>query len=128
MGIEFGAFLQRSDYLDVVVNHEPFMLETSRRFESHHVLRHHGASLEPACQFDGNATSSSSKGIGSMTSTRRVTAAPVGTGTPFRFDVATIDETTESSGPRAAPAVTSHTQAVAHYEVPATGTCPEPAH
>jgi hypothetical protein len=124
-GIQFTVFLGDSDLYDLVVNHEPFMLETSRRFETHHVLRRRGTRLESACEFPGSDASSSSKGMGSVSGSRRVTVERVSGGVTLRFLVRTVDETTERSSRQAAPVSTSHSESTKEYELPATGPCHE---
>ena len=124
-GIQFTVFLGDSGLYDLVVNREPFMLETSRRFETHHVLRRRGTRLESACEFPGNDGSSSSKGMGSLTSARRVSVERVSGGETFRFVVKTIDETTERSSQQTAPVSTSHQESSKQYDLPATGLCHE---
>ena len=126
-GIQFNVFLGRAGLTDVVVNHEPLTLEMSRQFETHHVLRRSGATIEPACQFPGSSTTSSSKGIGSVTGTRRVTVSQVSSGGPLRFRVTTVDETTEQSG-RQAATTTAHTETTRQFELPAAGACRELPH
>ena len=123
-GIQFTVFLGDSDLYDVVVSHEPFMLETSRRFETHHVLRRRGARLESVCEFPGSAGSSSSKGMGSVTSSRRVSVERVAGGATLRFRVKTIDETTERSR-QDPPVTTAHSESSKQYELTATGACHE---
>jgi hypothetical protein len=124
-GIQFNGFLGESGVYDVVVDHEPFMLETSRSFETHHVLRRGENGLETACAFPGNDTSSSSKGVGSITGTRRVTVERLSGGATLRFLVRTIDETTEQAPNQAAPVTTAHTESTRQYDLPAAGTCHE---
>lgn len=124
-GIQFTVFLGDSDLYDLVVSHEPFMLETSRRFETHHVLRRRGTRLESVCEFPGNDGSSSSKGMGSVTSARRVSVERVSGGVTLRFLVRTIDETTEQSSNQAARVTTSHSESSKQYDLPATGACHE---
>ena len=121
-GIQFTVFLGDSDLYDIVVSHEPFMLETSRRFDTHHVLRRRGASLESVCEFPGNDVSSSSKGMGSVTSSRRVSVERVAGGAMLSFRVKTIDETTERSR-QDPPVTTAHSESSRQFEFPATGAC-----
>jgi len=124
-GIRFTVFLGDSDLYDVVVNHEPFMLETSHRFETHHVVRRRGTRLESACEFPGDDASSTSKGMGSVSSARRVTVERVSGGVTFAFLVRTTEETTEQSSHQAAPASTTHRESSRQYDLPATGACHE---
>jgi hypothetical protein len=122
-GIQFTVFLGASDLYDLVVTHEPFMLETSHHFETHHVLRRRGTRLESACEFPGNDGSSTSKGMGSVTGARRVTVERVSGGVALRFLVRTIDETTEQSSGQAAPVTTLHRESTKQYDLAASGTC-----
>ena len=121
-GIHFGSFLGSSTLLELVVDHSPFMLETSHSFSTHHVLRRNGAAMESACNFNGDSTSSYSKGIGGSSTTRRVEveAAPAKGG--LGFAVKTVEETKESEGGKP-PAVTAHSEKRSLYVLPATGNC-----
>lgn len=121
-GIRLEPFLGSSDLVDVVVRHEPFQLETSRSFTTHHLVRRGAAGLEAACEFAGEASSSSSKGIGSVTSTRSVTVEPAAGGPGRRFAVRIVDETTERSR-QAPPVVTAHADSTIRFELPAAGSC-----
>ena len=120
-GITFTRFLSASDVYDLVVGHDPFMLEMSRHFETHHVLRRQGTNLDLACEFPGSSTSSASKGIGSIGQTNRVTVERVPGGTPFRFFVKTVEERTEQSGNQAA--TSSRSETTKEYELPSSGAC-----
>lgn len=128
-GVEFSRFLDQQDLYDIEVQHHPFMLETSMEFSTHHVVRRVGGVLTLACDFDGGRQSSSSKGIGSMSSKHTVTAekapgtAAAGT---LLFDLKSVDETrnTQSNDPKA-PAETTRNESRKHYELPATGACKE---
>jgi hypothetical protein len=124
-GLRFAAFLGTPGLVDVVVGHEPFTLESSRRFETHHVLRRRGARLEAACEFPGDATSSASKGIGSITSTRRVTVARIAGGPAPGFRVTTTDETAEQANHQATPVSTARRVSSTSYDLPAAGVCVE---
>ena len=124
-GIDFTVFLGASDLFDVVVTHTPFMLETSRRFETHHVLRRRGTRLESVCEFPGTDVSSSSKGIGSITGARRVAVERVSRGATLGFTVTTVEETTEQSPGQAAPVITAHSESTRRFDLPATGVCRE---
>lgn len=121
-GIRFTVFLGDSGLADLVVSHEPFMLETSRRFETHHLLRRSGTRLESVCDFPGSDGSSTSKGMGSVTSSRHVTVERTPGGDTFRFMVRTVDETTEQA-PHQAAVTTSRRESTREYYLPSTGTC-----
>jgi len=123
-GITFGPFLDSAGLFDVVVHHAPFMLETSRTFDTHHLVRQQGGTLQPVCEFAGDASSTASKGIGSIRSTRHVTIDPRPS-TPANsvsFDVTTVDETITQTG-NAPPATTARTEAHLTFVLPAGGTC-----
>lgn len=106
-GVEFRAFLGSADLYDVVVSHAPFMLETSSRFDTHHVLRRRGTALEAACEFPGGSTSSSSKGIGSMSGTRRVA----------------VERMPEGQTGQQAPRTTSHAETSTTFALASAGMC-----
>ncbi len=121
-GIDFDTFLGDSSLVDVGVTHEPFMLETSRRFATHHLVRQTAAGLSAVCEFPGEASSSTSKGIGSMRSDRRITVERLaGTG-DLRFSDREVNQTTESSR-GAAPVTTVQSDSTRAYILPATGMC-----
>jgi hypothetical protein len=122
-GIRFTVFLGDSSLTDLVVSHEPFMLETSRRFETHHLLRRSGTLLASVCDFPGSDGSSSSKGMGSITSSRHVTVERTSGGDRSRFLVRTVDETTEQAPHQAAVVTTARRESTREYYLPSTGAC-----
>jgi hypothetical protein len=124
-GIEFAPFLGRADLLDVLVGHEPMMLETSRRFESHHVLRLGPDGPALACQFSGGSKSSGSKGIGAVIDERVVTVKGIAGASPLRFDVLAVGTTTRKAGRPGVPDEVSKTEETKHYEMPSSGLCRE---
>jgi hypothetical protein len=131
-GVRFDSFLGATGLFDVEVQHEPFQLESSRRFSTHHIVRGGKAGLVNACEFGGDMSSSASKGIGSITSTRRVTIAKAKDARPltfdvmiFTFDVKFIDETIERRNRETVPTVTAHNESRTRYELPESGSCRE---
>ena len=121
--VRFTSFLGARDLFDIEVDHQPFMLETSRTFSTHHVLRRQGDALSAVCDLDGGSSSSYSKGIGSNITTREVTVTRV-PGVAISFSVRTVAKTVQRHGRDAAPTIDS-TISVKWYEVPAVGTCRE---
>ena len=124
-GVQFGSFLDLGDFTDVTVSHEPYMLETSHRFDTHHLVRLRGEGMAAVCEFAGNSVSSSSKGMRSMSNSRQVSFQRVRKSKAVVFTVRTIDETTETRPDRKDSTITSHTETVKKYELSASGACKE---
>ena len=122
-GVEIAPFLGSRDLFDIEVSHRPFMLETSRTFATHHIVQRAGEALASKCDVDGSASASTStsKGIGSMTSGRYVTIDPV-PGQPMLFMVTVIEKTTRPQDREPATTYDS-TQSTRRYELQPTGTC-----
>jgi hypothetical protein len=124
-GVRFSPFLGTRDLIDVEITHQPFMLETSRTFISHHLLRRQGDALSLVCDLDGGSYSSFSKGIGSNTTTREVTITRV-PGTALIFTVRVVAKIVQQRDRASAPVVDS-TISVKWYELPVVGPCREVA-
>ena len=122
-GVSFSPFLGVPDLLDAIVTHEPFMLESSRRFDTHHLLRCSGKMLTACCEFEGAAHSSSSKGMRSSGSTRSVTFEKLPSEKNLLVRVHTVDEETEQADRSAVPKTVSRNETVKDYEMPASGPC-----
>ncbi|HEY2805668.1 MAG TPA: hypothetical protein VGI92_07420 [Gemmatimonadales bacterium] len=121
-GITFASFLGANGIVDVVVNHVPFQLESSRSFETHHLVRRAASGLDAACEFPGQSTSSASKGIGSIQGASRVTITRTGQGLPIEFMVRQVDQTTEQSR-GAAPVTSVQSDSTRRYQLPSSGKC-----
>lgn len=124
-GVRFLPFLGTRDLVDVEVTHQPFMLETSRTFSTHHLLRRQGETLSLVCDLEGGSFSSFSKGIGSNTTTREVTITRV-PGTAMIFTVRVVAKIVQQRDRASAPVVDS-TISVKWYELPVVGPCREVA-
>jgi len=124
-GVRFSPFLGTRDLVDVEVTHQPFMLETSRTFTSHHLLRRQGEALSLVCDLEGGSFSSFSKGIGSNTTTREVTITRV-PGAPLIFTVRVVAKIVQQRDRASAPVIDS-TVSVKWYELPVVGSCREVA-
>jgi hypothetical protein len=124
-GVRFTPFLGTRDLIDVEVTHQPFLLETSRTFTTHHLLRRQGDALTLVCDLDGGSFSSYSKGIGSNTTTREVTITRV-PGTAVIFSVRVVAKITQQRDRESVPTVDS-TTSVKWYELPVVGPCREVA-
>jgi hypothetical protein len=124
-GIQFGRFLGIAGLYDVEIRHEPHQLEMSRSYSTHHIIRRGDAGLVHSCEYGGGMSSSSSKGIGSISSVRTVTVEKVRDAPALAFDVKVIDETTERRNRDTVGTVTAHSELRTHYELPAQGTCRE---
>ena len=125
-GIRISWFDGFPNMLDVCVTHEPFMLETSSRFDTHHLVRIRGSALEVACEFPGDAISSTSKGMRSVTRARAVTIRRQEDANPPVFTVTTVSEELEREGSATArPRVLSHNERTRTFEVPPAGPCSE---
>lgn len=119
--IEVTQFFGVRDLVDIVVSHQPLVLETTRTFATHHIVQATGAALTLKCDVDGSAMSSSSKGIGSMMSGRSVTMEAV-PGQPMSFMVTVVEKTMRQQDRE--PATTSDSTVVTRrYEMQPTGTC-----
>ena len=121
--VEIGAFLGTRNLLDVAVLHQPFLLETSRTFLTHHVIRQQAETLTGVCDLEGGSSSSYSKGIGSNTATRDVAIARV-PGSAVRFSVRVTTKTIDRPSGDARSSVDSSTS-VRWYEIPPVGICRE---
>lgn len=122
-GVQFTRFLGTRDLYDVEINHQPFTLETSHTFSTHHILRLQGDALVLVCDLDGGSSSSYSKGIGSNTTTRDVTIARL-PGAAVVFSVRVTAKTVQRRGGEVATA-TDSSENVKWYEIPPVGTCRE---
>lgn len=122
-GVQFGAFLGVAGLYDIEVRHEPHQLEISRSFSTHHITRRRDAGLDLACDFGGGMSSSSSKGIGSISSVRIVTIEKLSDAPAFTFDVKAVDETTERRNRDTVGTVTARNEVRTRYELPARGPC-----
>jgi hypothetical protein len=123
--IQFTPFLGTRDLVDVEVTHQPFLLETSRTFTTHHLLRRQGEALSLVCDLEGGSFSSFSKGIGSNTTTRDVTITRV-PGTALVFSVRVVAKIVQQRNRESAATVDS-TTSVKWYELPVVGPCREVA-
>lgn len=121
--VQFGPFLGVAGLFDVEVRHEPHQLEFSRSYSTHHVIRRGDAGIVHACEFAGRMSSSSSKGIGSISSVSTVTVEKLRDAPALTFDVKAIDQTTEFRNRDTIGTVTAHNEARTHYELPARGPC-----
>ena len=123
-GVRFEPFLDDATLIDIIVDHEPYRLESSHRFERHHILRRTAAGIEPACDFDGASRSGYAKGPRSVATVRTVTVQRAGAG---RFDVTSAEETSERTG-GGAPTVTDRKEVVTRYRLGESGSCTAIAH
>lgn len=121
--VEIGTFLATRNLLDITVLHQPFMLETSRTFTTHHVIRQQAETLTGVCDLEGGSSSSYSKGIGSHLSTRDVAIARL-PGSAVRFSVRITAKTVDRQDGNSAAKVDS-TTTVRWYEIPPVGICRE---
>jgi hypothetical protein len=124
-GVRIMPFLGSRELVDVEVTHQPFVLETSRTFTTHHLLRRQGEALSLVCDLDGGSSSSFSKGIGSNTTTREVTISRV-PGPALVFSVRVVARIVAQRDRASAPTVDS-TSSVKWYELPLVGPCREVA-
>lgn len=122
-GVQVAPFLGTRDLYDIEVNHQPFGLETSHTYSTHHVIRQHAEVISLVCALDGSSSSSYSKGIGGNPTTRDVTIVRV-PGIALTFSVRIVAKSVERRAREAAPTVDS-TESVKWYELPAVGTCRE---
>lgn len=115
--VRFSPFLSYAGLIDVDVLQHPFMLETDMEFHTHHIVRMAGNRIEQVCQFDGDSRSSTSKGVGTTTSVRRVEVIELLGPTPrFRVSATTSQNADATVRPGAA---TIHVD----YEMPTDGRC-----
>ena len=124
-GAHISGFLEASGLYDLVVTHEPFTVEAGTRFDTHYVLRRQNGSLEVACEFPGDASSTSSEGTPLAGRTRHVTIERVPRAATLTFAVHTFEALSSLAPrqPQAAGAPVSET--IRRYELPATETCRE---
>lgn len=122
-GVRFAPFLGTRDLIDVEVTHQPFLLETSRTYTMHHLIRRQGDTVSLVCDLEGGSVSSFSKGIGSNATTREVTITRV-PGSVLIFSVRVVAKIVQQRNRATAPTVDS-TTSVQWYELPIVGPCRE---
>jgi hypothetical protein len=122
-GVQFGPFLGVAGLYEVEVGHEPHQLEFSHSYSTHHIIRRDDAGLAHACEFGGRMSSSSSKGIGSISSVRIVTVEKLRDAPAISFDVKAVDETTERRNRDTVGTVTARNEVRTRYEIAARGPC-----
>ena len=121
--VEMSPFLATRDVFDVEVRHQPFQLESSRTYSTHHLVRRQSDALSAACDLDGGSSSSYAKGSGSGTAIRRVVIARI-PGAPLTFSVRTTALTTERHDRDSAPTSDS-TESVRWFQLAVVGPCRE---
>jgi hypothetical protein len=124
-GVHFTGFLNTSDLYDLVVTHEPFTTGVRSRFDTHYVLRRRSGNLEVACEFPGDATSSSSRDTGTSNTTRRVTIERVPRATPLTFAVHTAEALSDLAARQPNTGTTPWSETIREYELPAAAACRE---
>jgi hypothetical protein len=119
--VRFLPFLENPALIDAAVLHKPFMLESSGSFETHHLMRRKGKALSACGEFAGSATSWSSKGMGSMGSSRRITVEKLPSEQNLLFRVTTVETTMEQAPGVDTARTLTRNESVKTYELPPKG-------
>jgi hypothetical protein len=123
--VRFLRFLDSASLVDAAVLHEPQMLESSRRFETHHLLRRKGKALSTCCEFAGNATSSSAKNGQSVGTSSRIAIEKIASGPTLQFRITTVDLSLLQDPGVDTMRTVSRNETIKTYELPVTGPCRE---
>ena len=123
--VRFLRFLDSAALVDAAVLHEPPTLESSRRYETHHLLRRKGKALSACCEFAGNATSSSAKGGQSIGTSSRIAIEKTASGPTLQFRITTVDLSLLQDPGVDTMRTVSRNEIIKNYELPVTGPCRE---
>lgn len=118
--LKISRFFDVADVYDIEVNYHPYTLNSTLKYNKHHLVRFKGSNSEKICEFLGTSISTYSNGIKSISYSRQVSIEKVPAEDAFKFKVIAIEKNSEQNYSKE-PILISQNEDVKEYKLSATG-------